>query len=422
MKTRQRPLITFSTVIICLVMTISVIEAAPLSVYMIPGPTARKDGVLQFVVPEFERRNPGYQVEMVWGTTAPDKLKTLISGGLPPDVAYVRLEDFPDLVRAGTYEPLNRFLPNSSLRLDNIPEVAMDSFTFNGQIYGVPYDSLAFNVTTMYINKDMFINVGLNVPVVDYDNPHSGWTYDDLISYSKKLTIDKNGDGVPEQYGYLGGYGWSGNAFRLIWNWGGEVIEETAEGWRSRLNEPQAIKALEYIQDLRTVHRVVGGAFLNGTQAMRLGAFGFIANIEERQVNFDWTLAAVPRGAGGRWGLTHVNPLGIISTSPHKEAAFRFLELWLSDEVQAYLSDAGALPPQTFSVARRRSFMFTGTPPYDKSPFFFGRSRAMPVWAPRWAEIEAAVVEAVQSLQKGSVGSVANLALNLHERFGALLR
>ena len=165
-----------------------------------------------------------------------------------------------------------------------------------------------------------------------------------------------------------------------------------------------------------------GGDFLAGTRAMHIEAFGFLSNIANRKVSFDWTLAAVPRGKGGRWGLTHVNPMGIMSSSKNKELAFKFLEFWLSDEVQARMADAGALPPQTYSVARRRSFMFTDTPPYDKSPFFFGRSRALPVWAPNWADIQTAFTDAMKTVINNPEVPIGNVVATLHDKVQLALR
>jgi ABC-type glycerol-3-phosphate transport system substrate-binding protein len=107
-------------------------------------------------------------------------------------------------------------------------------------------------------------------------------------------------------------------------------------------------------------------------------------------VTFDWTLTAPPYGKGGRWGIALNNPMGIMATSKNKDLAFEFMQFWLSDEVQIYLSERAVAPPQTYSAASRANFIYTGKPPYDRSPFVFGRSRSMPVWLEQWPEILAA--------------------------------
>lgn len=413
------------TVLLATLLLPAAATAATLSVYIFPGTVVRQQLINEYVVPEFESRNPGTKVDVLAAEGAPDKLKTLVAGGLAPDIAFVRLEYFPDFVYTGLFEPLDAYFKSAqSFKLANIPEVAMDSFRYSGKTYGVPYDSLAFNVTTMFVNKDMFARAGLTVPQVNYDDPYSGWTYDDLAKYAKKMTIDKNGDGTPEEYGYLVGpyASFVGNAFRFIWNWGGDVITQTPAGWRSDVTNPQTQKALQFIHDLKFEQKVIGGDFLAGTRGMQIDAFGYISTILNKQVSFDWTLAAVPRGQGGRWGLTHVNPMGIMSSSKNKDLAFKFLEFWLSDEVQSRMADAGALPPQTYSVARRRTFMYTNTPPYDKSPFFFGRSRALPVWAPNWNEIQKVFTDSMNTVINKPEVPISNVIASLNDKIQTILK
>jgi multiple sugar transport system substrate-binding protein len=49
----------------------------------------------------------------------------------------------------------------------------------------------------MVYNKAMFDTA--HVPY-----PHDGWSYDEFLSDVKRLTLDKNGDGRPDQYGFCG--------------------------------------------------------------------------------------------------------------------------------------------------------------------------------------------------------------------------
>ena len=55
--------------------------------------------------------------------------------------------------------------------------------------YAVPF---ALVNTVLYFNKDMFDAAGIAYPTDD-------WTWEEFREAAKKLTIDKNGDGTPDQ-------------------------------------------------------------------------------------------------------------------------------------------------------------------------------------------------------------------------------
>ena len=392
-----------------------------LTAYLLPGNQARQRAIMEYVVPRFEAMHPGVKVEVVWGRDRPDQLRTLIAGGADLDVAFVRLENFAELVKGGIYEPLDDYIGRHGFDLSNIADVAIESFTYEGKIYGLPFDSLPFNVTTLFVNLDILNTAGIVMPRYDLADPYSGWTYDEFREILKKVTIDTDGDGTPNQYGFGGTYGWIGNIARLLWNFGADLLVQTESGWAPGINTPAALEALQFGRDLRFVDNVVGGNWPRGTMFSRHGAMGFIGTTIQNNVSFDWTLAPEPRGADGRWNIAHVNPMGIYSGSKHKDLAFEFIKFWLSDEVQFYMVDRDALPPLTWSAARRPEYVFTTTPPYDKTPFFFGRSRSLPVWAPGWEEIQGMMDATFPQVFNQNEESVQNLMINLERRIQSVL-
>lgn len=392
-----------------------------LTFYALPGNAARQQAIMEFVVPRFEQLYPGVKVEVIWGQDSPDKLKTLIASGVDLDVVFVRLENFADMVKAGVYEPLDGFVEWLGFDLTNIPEIALESFTYEGELYGLPFDSLPFNVTTLYVNFDILNAAGLMIPPYDLEDPYSGWTYDEFRDILKKVTVDTDGDGVPNQYGFGGTYGWIGNAARLLWNHGADLLIETEDGWVPGVNSPEAIKALQWARDLRFVDGVVGGNWFNGTMFTRHGAMALIGTTMNNEVSFDWTVVPVPRGEAGRWNIAHVNPMGIYRGSKNKDLAFEFIKFWLSDEVQFYMVDRDALPPLTWNAARRPEYVFTPVPPYDKTPFFFGRSRALPVWAPGWEQIQGMITATFPQALNQNSEPIESLMLDLERRIQAFL-
>ncbi len=59
-------------------------------------------------------------------------------------------------------------------------------------MYAFPY---AWVTTVLYYNKDMFDKAQLAYP-------NDKWTWDDFLSAAKKLTLDTNGDGKTDQWGF----------------------------------------------------------------------------------------------------------------------------------------------------------------------------------------------------------------------------
>ena len=74
--------------------------------------------------------------------------------------------------------------------------------------------------------------------------PTADWTWDDVRAASKKLTLDTNGDGKIDQYGFVFDQwdmepGWS----EALWSYGGDIIsadhtktlvgeQKSREGWQ----------------------------------------------------------------------------------------------------------------------------------------------------------------------------------------------
>ena len=371
----------------------------------------------------FKEKYPGVEIEVINSNSSSERLRVLLAAGTPPDIAVFPPAEFSGFALAGVLEPLNRYL-ESSTAIDpaNIPEAVFTAYTHEGTLWGLAFDGFPFNQFVMYVNKDLFNQAGIVIPGIDYTDPHnSGWTHDELLSIAKKLTIDRNNDGSIDQWGYhqTGGVG---PRLRVIWNFGGDLVQQDENGqWRSLLNSPQTIAALEFMQDLRHVHGVWAplNQFPNGRLALADQPLAYGAN-NLANVPFDWTVIAHPRGEGGSWGLAQTNPMAIMADSKNKDLAWAFMEHWLSDEVQLKTSQ-GSFPPQTYNSARRLDWLFTDTPPYDKSAFVFLPPRAINLWAPNWSEIQSRFNQMTNQVVNGEV-IPANAAQQLHEQVTALLQ
>src|ERR1700741_168994 len=102
----------------------------------------REGEVVEALVPEFERRNPGIrvQVQQIPWTAAHEKLLTAFVGGATPDVAQLGNTWVPEFQALGALEPLDaRAGASPSVRRGDYFEGIWDTNVIEGRTYGLPW-------------------------------------------------------------------------------------------------------------------------------------------------------------------------------------------------------------------------------------------------------------------------------------------
>lgn len=130
----------------------------------------------------------------------------------------------------------------------------------DGCIYGLPNGGAngGFYVITLFYNTELFKKAGLvdaNGECIPPD------TWDDFTTYALKLTNRERG---VSGFGILGENG--GNAWHFlnwVWQAGGDFERREPDGrWISVFHEPPAVRALQFIKDLRWKYDVLQRAVL----------------------------------------------------------------------------------------------------------------------------------------------------------------
>lgn len=103
---------------------------------------------------------------------------------------------------------------------------------FEGATYGLPW--IAQPVVT-YFNRGLFDAAGL-------DYPEHGWTWDDFMEMARALTLDTNGDGETDQWGFSNN-GWP-PPFIFIWQAGAELI--SPDFTSVPIDSPEFIEGFEF--------------------------------------------------------------------------------------------------------------------------------------------------------------------------------
>jgi multiple sugar transport system substrate-binding protein len=147
----------------------------------------------------------------------------------------------------------------------------------------------------LFYNKDLFKAAG--VPF-----PDGSWTLDQFVEAAQKLTVDVDGDGRRDQFGYAGGI--------YIGTFGGKLLDDA---WtRCTLNTPPVIAAMKFSIDLRDKHKVCpsdregdqvksigeGLAFYMGKVAMFRSYTWMLYDYRRYIKNFDWDVCLMPHLEG----------------------------------------------------------------------------------------------------------------------------
>ncbi len=149
-----------------------------------------EQALLAQLLQDFESQHPAIKVR--YETIADqymDVIKTRLIGDAAPDVFYLDVFQAPFLMNKKVLEPLDAYITQDFDLADFEPPL-LNAFQDRGQIYGLPKD---VSTLALFYNKKAFAEAGLSRP------PQ---TWQELREFSKKLTLDRNGDGKVDQYGF----------------------------------------------------------------------------------------------------------------------------------------------------------------------------------------------------------------------------
>ncbi|XWX02490.1 sugar ABC transporter substrate-binding protein [Aggregatilineales bacterium SYSU G02658] len=163
------------------------------------------------------------------------QVKTQIAGGTGADLYWMDQNNMA-LAAEGIFLPIDECVADSPAQTagdlnDYYPGILAVN-QFDGQTFGLPWIA---QPVVVYYNRGLFEAAGVDVP-------QPGWTWDDFIEKAKALTLDTNGDGVTDQWGFINN-GWP-PPFIFVWQAGGEPI--SADFTTSPIDSPEFIEGFEF--------------------------------------------------------------------------------------------------------------------------------------------------------------------------------
>jgi multiple sugar transport system substrate-binding protein len=222
--------------IVVLLLSMTAAAQDPVTIRISTWAGAGEAAELQVLIDEINASQSDYQI--VHEPIPSDyytQVKTQLAGGtgadlfwmdqnnmaLAADGVFMAIDDCVAASPAGSAGDLSDYYPGI---------LAVNQF--EGATYGLPW--IAQPVVT-YFNRGLFDAAG-----VDY--PEAGWTWDDFMEKARALTLDTDGDGETDQWGFSNN-GWP-PPFIFIWQAGGELISEDFTS--VPIDSPEFVEGFEF--------------------------------------------------------------------------------------------------------------------------------------------------------------------------------
>ncbi|RLD18461.1 MAG: hypothetical protein DRI36_01330 [Caldiserica bacterium] len=296
----------------------------------------------------FEERNPGVKINIrriPWGDHQ-TKLMTSMITNTAPDIARVDIAFMPRLVASNSVLDLKKL---GEVNPEDYIPAAIQSCIFkkNGEIgiYGLP-DQITG--VCLFYNKKAFKEAGIEKPPK---------TWEEFIEVAKKLTVDKDGDGKIDQFGFGMDYSlwWT---FPFFNTFGVKFLSE--DGKKCLLDSPEGKKALQLKVDLYRKFKVEGGAWQSGAIPVDMGFMNGIYamiftgpwNVKRfKEAGIDFGIALIPEGPAGTSTNVGGTDMVIMRKAKNPELCFKFLKFLTSPRIQAmWAMDLGQIPVNVKAV------------------------------------------------------------------------
>lgn len=200
----------------------------------------------------FQKQHPDIKVIMEPVSYKEKETKYTVESvaGRAPDVFHVHAFSLPMFFGKGFAKDLTPFIQKEGPGFtDAWYPLPIELMQHNGKIHAMPGDYMTM---VLFYNTELFKAAGL-----DPDKPPKTWN--EFLSYAKKLTRDTNGDGKVDQWGF-GTVGAKSPGFSLrfgpfLWSFGADYL--TKDMKRSALDSREAKEAFAFFVELYTRHKVV---------------------------------------------------------------------------------------------------------------------------------------------------------------------
>jgi len=295
-------------------------SASPVVITFWNGIGPPEADVLSGFVKEFNAKYEGkYRIEETvtkWDTLY-TKVLTDFRAGNPPDVLTFHQPALRQYVSLGVLQDIDALVAKAGIKGEDYAARAWQGTVIDGKRYAVPND---MHPWALYYNRKMFKAAGL---------PDRGpKNMDEFLSFAKKLTVDTNGDGKIDQWGF--GYNYNGAIphrllISLLAQKGKSI--PSADGKHATLNNADTRDVLQFLYDLVYKYKVVAERQTDADVAFKQGNIAMLLDGPWNLLDYkgtaglDFMTAPIPTfyNKPAVWGSSHVYVMPK-SKSPEKLA------------------------------------------------------------------------------------------------------
>lgn len=288
---------------------------------------ANESKVFENTMADYLEANPNIKldVQVVAFSEYEQKLKLMIAGGNPPDLARVTNNHVSALI--DTLLPLDDRIPNlEEMKKNYLPSALAFVTNSAGQLVALPTESTA---NGMLVNKTAFKNAGINV-----DEVSKTWTWAEWEVLVKKVLtanpVMKYGlavDFTPHRFS------------TIMFQMGGHFLNSTQSAMD--FNNPGTIRSLQFFKDLHDKGLVPKSVWMGSENPAELFQAGLVAshiggswNINTYNTNvknFEWQAVRMPKGEinssvpGGKF-------IASFKGAPHEKEALEAMQVFADKE------------------------------------------------------------------------------------------
>lgn len=297
-----------------------------------------RDNMMKTIAYEFMQANPNINVKMEFipEEDYSTKLISSLATDAAPDVFQVQSGSIAKLVKADAIQPLDETVMSTDMIRNDFIAATVDALQVGGKYYGMPTDT---QTIVLYWNKALVSAAGL-------DAEKGPQTWDEMLSWAKKLTKFK--DGKMTQSGW-GEKGYNPETQAIVFQYGGKMVDDS--GNYVFADDPKSVEAIKFFVDAYKVDKVYDlqfianwGGFRVGKVAMMLGHPAMYGNLKQTAPTVDLGIGLIPGKDGVR--TTAVTSWGyVISKKANAEAATKLVQFLSSLEVEKrWTLQTGELP------------------------------------------------------------------------------
>jgi len=352
----------------------------------------------RLIINAFHQENPDIHVVLRHHPWADyfTKLYTGIVTDTAPDVLRMSYAFLPDYVFYDAIEPLDSFIKSDTLfHLDDFVSWPFEACIIGNDTMKMPLDC---HIDLLYYNKKIFDRAAIPYP-------NENWSWDDLIVTGLKLKSYFSRQNKNDVYP-LGGLSYS----QLIMENGAHILDRS--NYTCTIDSPAAIEAIQFLADLLHKYKIamtpeaensVGGdPFLIEKCAMSYGG-AYMMQTYHNKATFDWDFTYRPKGKV--WLAKNLScGLCMTKNSRHKQAAWRLIEFFVSEQAQTIFAKVGAFVPIRRSVLFSEAFLPPNYTPQHKFLLLDVENSHSQNWICRnWGRFRTAIGQEMDLVYEGKL-------------------